>query len=274
MAFGQGWALFKRLAPFVLILLIYEAFRGLAPELNTHVNFRAMVVVDKWLFWGTLPTVTLQHWWWHGHVQWYDFVFYLAYLLHFVLPLGLALVIWKKRPQYYWRYITTFLVLSVAGFMTYLLFPAAPPWMASKMGIIEPIERVSSHVFYALGITDFPSLYNKLSPNPVAAVPSLHAAYATVFALCVTVFFKPKKPGKKLNLASLRWLAWLHPLLIWVGTVYQGEHYAIDEILGILYAVAAYFAAPYVLRAVKWLLAKFLKFSRPLIAKILKPMIN
>lgn len=232
MMFSQAKEALKRLVPFVGILLVYESFRGLVPSLNKHVHYTEMIRFDRWLFGGTLPTTTLQHWLWHGHVQWYDFAFYLAYMLHFILPIGLAVLVWKRREKHYWRYITTYLAVSFAGFLTFLLFPAAPPWLAAQNGFIEPITRVSTNVFFALGVHDFPSVYNKISPNPVAAVPSLHAAYAMLLVLFVYKLF-----GKKWAL-----LAVMYPLLIFFGTVYMGEHYAVDEILGIIYACAGYAA--------------------------------
>jgi hypothetical protein len=229
MIFGQATALLKRFVPFVGLLLTYEAFRSVVPSLNHRVEYRFMPAADKWLF-GVLPTAKLQSWWWHGSVQWYDFAFYLFYMLHFILPFSLALLIWKKREPAYWQYVASYLAVSFAGFITFLAFPAAPPWIASQKGIIQPITRISSDVWSRLGIHDFPSVYNKISPNPVAAVPSLHAAYATLFALFTFRLF-----GKKWGLLSL-----VYPLMIYVGTVYQGEHYAIDEILGALYAIIFY----------------------------------
>jgi membrane-associated phospholipid phosphatase len=102
--------------------------------------------------------------------------------------------------------------------------------MAAEKAYIEPITRISSHVWFALGIEDFPSVYNKISPNPVAAIPSLHAGFATLFSIWVFRLFR-----WKWGLISL-----VYPLAIYFGTVYQGEHYAIDEILGALYAVVAF----------------------------------
>src|SRR3989344_2059768 len=241
MAYGQARELLKRFVPFVALLLVYESFRGLVPLLNTHVNYSFMPAADKLLFFGHLPTTLLQNVLWHGYVQWYDFVFYGAYTLHFVLPFALAVLIWKTREKQYWRFITALLLVSFAGFLTFLVFPAAPPWLASEKGMIEPIARVSSSVWAAFGIHDFPSVYNKISPNPVAAVPSLHAAYSMLFALVVTRLFKTK----------WRWLSWIYPALIWVGTTYMGEHYAIDIILGIVYAAIAYWAAPDVLKPIQ-----------------------
>ncbi len=249
--FHQAKEMLKRFVPFVGLLLVYESFRGVVPHLNKHVNFTWMVDVDKLMFFGQLPTVWLQKYLWHGQVQWYDFVLYITYMLHFVLPLALAFVIWKLKPLHYWRYVTAFVVLSFSGFLTYLAFPAAPPWMASDMGYIPQIERVSSHVWAALGIHDFPSLYNKMAPNPVAAVPSLHAAYATLFAVFAFRLFKSR----------WKYLSILYPAFIYFGTVYQGEHYAIDEILGGLYAVGAYFAAPYVLKYVQKVYLKIAHFT-------------
>lgn len=239
--FKQAKEMLKRFVPFVGLLLVYESFRGLVPHLNTKVNFTWMVDVDRALFFGQLPTVWLQERLWNGQVQWYDFLLYITYMMHFVLPFALAFVVWKTREKHYWRYATAFLTVSFAGFVTFLLFPAAPPWMASDMGIIEPIERISSPVWAALGIHDFPSVYNKLSPNPVAAVPSLHAAYATLFAIFAFTLFETR----------WRYLSVIYPAFIYFGTIYQGEHYLIDEILGAGYAIGAYFAAPYVVKGVQ-----------------------
>lgn len=230
MIFGRAWAMLKRLLPFVAILLAYESFRGLLPQLNAQVHFAFMPDADRLVFGGALPTVALQHCLWHGHVQWFDFVFYGAYMLHFVLPLGLALLMWKYHARHYWRVMSTYIVASYAAFVTFWLFPAAPPWMAADAHVIPHITRISSEVFAAMGISDFPSLYNHISPNPVAAVPSLHAAYATLLSLFVWKYF-----GRAWGALSL-----LYPLLIYVGTVYMGEHYAFDELAGIAYALASF----------------------------------
>lgn len=231
--FGQAIELFKRLAPFVLLLAVYESFRGIADHLNTNVNYMFMPIADRLMFFGELPTNALQNVMWNGQVQWYDFALYVAYMLHYVLPIFLAVLIWKKRESHYWRFITTYVLVSFAGFVTFVLFPAAPPWMASDAGLIEPISRVSSSVWFALGIQDFPSLYSQVSPNPVAAVPSLHAAYSTLFCLFIFQLFKGR----------WRYITLLYPSAIYFGTVYMGEHYLIDEILGGLYAAVGFLAA-------------------------------
>lgn len=250
MSFGQTKQFLKRFVPFVVLLLVYESFRGIVPYLNANVSYYLLPKIDRLLFFGQLPTVRLQNLFWHGHVQWYDFVFYLTYTLHFILPFVLAAFVWKYRPAKYWQVITTYVTVSFAGFITFLAFPAAPPWMASEKGIIEPITRISSHVWYALGVHDFPSVYNKISANPVAAMPSLHAAYATLFALFVTTIFTKSR---------WRYLSWLYPAIIYVGTVYSGEHYAIDEIAGALYAFVGFWAAPYIVRWVQKTYAKIAK---------------
>ncbi len=230
MSFGQATEMLKRLLPFVGLLLVYDSFRGLAPILNKHVQYSFMANFDRWIF-GGLPTAQLQAVLWHGQVQWYDFMFYLVYMLHFLLPIAGAILVWKKRDTFYWQYVSSFVFLSFAGFITYVIYPAAPPWMASDMRLITHIERVSTHVWFALGIHDFPSLYNKIAPNAVAAVPSLHAAYATLLVIFVYRLF-----GRKWGALAL-----LYPLLMYVGVVYEGEHYAFDVILGIVYATGAYY---------------------------------
>jgi hypothetical protein len=50
------------------------------------------------------------------------------------------------------------------------------------------------------------------------------------------------------KLFGKRWalLAGIYPFLIFLGTVYTGEHYAIDEIIGIVYAVVAFLAVRWI----------------------------
>lgn len=233
MIFRQAMAMLVRFGPFVFILLAYESFRALADQLNSHVNYALAPHVDKFLF-GDLPTVYLQNWLWHGGVRWYDFVLYMPYMLHFVLPISLGILVWKTREKHYWRVVNTYLVSAFAAFFTFLLFPAAPPWLASQNHFIEPIHRISSDVWFSLGIKNFPSFYNQITPNPVAAIPSLHAAWSVIF--CIFIF---KLFGKRWGLASL-----LYPVAIFFGTVYMGEHYLFDVMVGALYAAGAYWLTP------------------------------
>lgn len=229
MVFKQAVPMLKRMLPFIAVLLVYESFRGFADQLNQNVNYTLAPGADERLF-GGLPTAYLQSWLWHGQLSWYDFIFYGAYLLHFVLPIALVILIWKTRVKHYWQSVSVFAVVAFAAFATYAIFPAAPPWMAADHGQIAPITRVSSEVWAAFGLQDFPSIYNKISPNAVAAVPSLHAAWAALFSIVI------------LKLYGRRWAAVsaLYPLLIFTGTIYQGEHYAFDVMLGVLYAAGGY----------------------------------
>ncbi len=218
------------LGPLVLLLAAYDSLRSIAPLVNHRVHFTEMVRFDRSLTGGDIPTYYLQKWLYHGHLNWYDFYFYALYMLHFIIPLILAVLIWRYRPYLYRRYMIAFLLLSYAAFMTYLAFPAAPPWMASEMHLITQIHKISTDVWWALGVRDITAFYKTISPNLVAAVPSLHAAYPTMILLFITRAF-----GWRWGLA----LAW-YPASIWLGVVYMGEHYVFDVLLGISYAVIAF----------------------------------
>lgn len=233
MIFSQGWRMTKRLGPFVVVILVYESFRSIADTLNQRVNFNLAPDFDKRIF-GKLPTQYLQDWLWRGHTNWYDYALYIPYMLFFVVPLALALLVWKTREKVYWSVVGSYMILFFASFITFALFPAAPPWMASNFHVIPHIERISSFVWAGLGIKDFPSLYNHITANPVAAVPSLHSAAAVLFSIWVFKLY-----GKKLGLISS-----IYPLLIFIGVIYEGEHYAFDVILGATYAAVAYKVTP------------------------------
>ena len=261
MAYGQAWELFKRLFPFVSVILIYESFRSVADKLNTRVDYLLAPHADRFIF-GNLPTVYLQNWLWRGHTSWYDYVLYIPYLFHFILPLGLAILVWKTRASQYNRGVMTYLVVAFGSFLTFFFFPAAPPWLASQNHYIQPITRISSDVWAGLGLHDFPSVYNHIAANPVAAVPSLHAAWATLFLIFVW------------NLYGRRWglVAAIYPFLIFFGTIYEGEHYAFDVFLGMIYAVIGYQITPWLIArwTALWMRLKIMYSSSTKIASVSK----
>lgn len=230
--FGQARAFIIRFLPLVLLMTLYELFRGFADDLNGTVNITPMIDFDRWMFFGNLPTVVLQDWWWHGSVQWYDFYFYFLYMIHFLMPALLAVLIWKTKPKHYWQFMWALVGLSFAAFVTYLAYPAAPPWMASVDGyIVEPMRRVSSDIWWAMGVKNFTELYNNIPANQVAAIPSLHSAFPMLFAMFVTGLYGMRR----------FWWVYIYPISMWVGVTYMGEHYVIDAILGALYAALAYY---------------------------------
>lgn len=227
--FGQVRSFLIRFLPLVSLLLLYEIFRGIADDLNRTVHFTEMIVADRWLFAGALPPSVLQEWWWSGSVMWYDFYFYFLYTIHFLMPVLLAVLLWKQAEKYYWPFVWAIIGLSFAAFVTYVIFPAAPPWMAHELDYFsDPFLRVSSEVWAAMGIENFSEVYANIPANPVAAIPSLHSAYPMLFSLFVVLAF-----GRKY------WWVFFYPISMWVGVVYLGEHYVIDVILGALYAVIA-----------------------------------
>ena len=71
----------------------------------------------------------------------------------------------------------------------------------------------------------------QLASNPVAAMPSLHTAFATIIAL----FAIRRLHGR------LRWIVLIYPVLMGLSLVYMAEHYVVDLLAGVVYAVAVDF---------------------------------
>lgn len=234
--FGRTREFIVRFVPFLGLLVLYDGMRGLADDLNTNVNYWHMIEFDRWLTGGELPTILLQDLLWHGSVSWYDFYFYFLYTIHFLAPVITGLVLWRYRPKLYWPFVWTVVGVSFAAFITYIIYPAAPPWLASEQGIIaEPLHRISSDVWWAMGVENFSEVYKNISPNLVAAVPSLHSAYPLIIAVYLQVAFGLRKLG---------WIT-LYPISMWVGVVYLGEHYIFDIIAAVLFVAVGLVAVYY-----------------------------
>jgi membrane-associated phospholipid phosphatase len=220
--------------PFYLILVAYDFLRGFVgahPFFDPH--FLPQIRIDEFLF-GGIPTVTLQDKLYEvGRLPWYDVYSWLTYLTHYFAVFIVAAILWRVARPRFLQFRAMVVTLSLSAFLTYAFLPAAPPWMASDYGYIDhPVYRVIGSVWSELGVYPAASIWDKGDSlyNPVAALPSLHAA----FPMLLLCFFW--RDGKWLRLAGA-----IYVLSMGWTLVYGGEHYVFDILLGWVYGVAVYF---------------------------------
>jgi PAP2 superfamily len=221
--------------PFIGFLFAYDIARGAADNLGIAPHTAAGIDFDKALFGGSVPSNWLQDHLYHPFsVHWYDYGVFAVYMTHFFATLVIAALLWRFAYPQFKRFRTMVLALAGAGFLTYALFPATPPWLAAQDGQIPAIHRVVGEVWGHVGVVSAQTLFQNGSEyvNEVAAVPSLHAA----FPLLITLFFWGMARGWQ------RVLLVAYPLAMGFTLVYSGEHYVMDIVLGWGYAVAVYSA--------------------------------
>lgn len=233
-ALGQARTWLRDWIPFVVVLFGWQMLRGYADNVGSGRGFPLhnadLVVAERWLFGGELPTVMLQRaLFTPGEVHWYDVMATAFWAFHFVLALAFAFLLWMRSRALYWRYVYALLALSFAGFITYVIFPAVPPWLAHLQykTIPEPIYLIRAYVLNGLEVGRNASwVIDNGNPNSVAAMPSLHAAYPTLVLMFTLFHWRRLAP-----------LALLYCLGLWFSIVYIGDHYVIDALAGIVYAV-------------------------------------
>jgi hypothetical protein len=217
-------------APVVLLLVSYNLSRGFARTADPHVV--QLIVADERLFGaltgGVVPTLWLQeHLYDPDRVRWWDMLASWVYFSHFVLAIGVALVLWLRDRSRWAAFMRRWLFLCAAGLVTYFAYPAAPPWWAYEHGYLPEVVRISTRGWAEIGLHGAFNALNagQLASNPVAAMPSLHTAWA----LLVVAFFLPA--------VRRRWWPLLlsYPLAMTFTLVYAGEHYVIDVLVGWAY---------------------------------------
>ncbi|MDX6554181.1 MAG: phosphatidyl-myo-inositol alpha-mannosyltransferase [Miltoncostaeaceae bacterium] len=208
---------------FVAVYVAYSLARGLSTgEIDTALqNARRVVQLQADL--GLNIEFTVQQTLLSGPAM---TVFNLLYLLAqlAVVPVGLVLV-YRRRPDVYPLLRTTVIAAWGIAIPLYALFPTAPPRLAG-IGILD---TVSSQTPFALDSPMVTAFY-----NPVAAVPSLHAAFA--FAIGIAVATTTRHIALKL-------LAWLWGPLVVLVVIATGNHFVLDIAMGLLVTLIGYMIA-------------------------------
>jgi hypothetical protein len=216
--------------PIVAILLVYDFTRGAADSFGIGTHVHTMIDFDRFLFFGETPTEWLQARLYEpGRIRPWDVAFTLVYVSYFIVPFALAGVLWARERVAFVAFARRLVSLALAGLATYILFPAAPPWMAAEMGLLENVHRTTGEGWAVIGI-GAAGLFSEgqAAVNLVAAVPSLHAAFTALVAMFL---WRRVRPWARPLLA-------LYPLAMGLTLIATGEHYFVDVVLGWLYAGA------------------------------------
>ena len=253
---GRGRRFIADWSPFIGLLISYDFLRGFADDLAGRAEFVLPMHADAAIF-GIVPTVFLQHAFLNlNALRWYDYGATLLYFMHFLLPLGFAMLLWLRSRSQFTNFAASLTILSYAAWLTYLVFPSAPPWLAAQNGYLDGVTRVLGQTINLLpDRLDMPSIYRQLNPNMVAAIPSLHAGYPFLVLLFALRFF-----GRRGLVVAP------YVLAVWLAVIYLGEHYAIDVILGAAYAGTAFVLGPLAVHSVErirtWRLDRTPSFTR------------
>ncbi|HKO52048.1 MAG TPA: phosphatase PAP2 family protein [Polyangiaceae bacterium] len=238
LAYGSSWTkrLYLGILPIGLVGVLYDSMRivknvGLTRD-NVHVcDLRA---IDQRFFGFESNGVRTT---WHDYLQQHATPFLDVYsAIPYAIFLGVMIVyaVYLFRRDYpsLQRFTWSFLALNVAGFITYHLYPAAPPWYYHQYGCAVDLATHASEgpnlarVDTWLGIPYFAGMYGR-SSDVFGAVPSLHVAYPLL--LLIDGFRRHRWLGRVL-------LIWFY-LSMCFAAVYLDHHWVFDIVVGSLYAV-------------------------------------
>jgi hypothetical protein len=144
---------------------------------------------------------------------------------HFLFTGVFFVWLYRRSPDGFRSFRDAFLVATAISVVVHWLFPTAPPRLAD-VGLEDTLLLFS-------GI-DIGSPTSAAYSNPVAAVPSLHAAYALGVGVGVVRYARA---------AWLRVAGWVYPPLVLLTIVVTGNHFLLDAVAGIAVLGAGFLAA-------------------------------
>lgn len=231
--------LFVGLLPMGILGVVYDAMRwvkdlGVTPA-RVHVcDLRAIDMrIASTTVGGERASV---HDWIQAHTNpVLDVLLAVPYGTFLFVTIGFAVFLYRKDYERMRLFGWAFLLVNLAGFATYHLYPAAAPWYFHTHGCAIDVQASTSEganlarVDQLLGVPYFHGLYGR-SSDVFGAVPSLHVAYPMLVLL--------------LGWPALQWRGRLLAVLFLVSmcsaAVYLDHHWIIDIVLGIGYTLAVY----------------------------------
>lgn len=233
--------LYFALLPFGLVGLLYDGMRFVK---NVGLSAASVHVCDlrtaeQRVFGLTVNGVRMTtHDWFQTHPsRALDLLCAIPYGTYLFIPVAYAVYLYRRDYTAVQRYMWAFFALNVAGFVTYHLYPAAPPWYYHRAGCVVDLGARAfeganlARVDRWLGYPYFAGLYGR-SNDVFGAVPSLHVAYPLL--MTIEGWNKHGLLGRAAMIAFA------------IGTcfaaVYLDHHWILDVVIGLAYTVVVHLA--------------------------------
>jgi membrane-associated phospholipid phosphatase len=187
-----------------------------------RVHVRYPVTVDRAIGLGEVPTVRLQRALGRpGELRWHDTALSTVHWAWFVWPHAALLYVLVRHPERFPRAATLMAATFDAGAVCYHVVPTAPPWWAGNTGELPHVRRIMTEAGEHVWGRFWGPLYDSLSGNQLAAMPSLHFGTSVMAAHVLSDV--GRVPGA---------VGWTYAALLGFALVYLGEHYVVDLAAG------------------------------------------
>ncbi len=223
--------------PLGLVGLLYDSMRVVERVGVTASTVHLCDLRERELALFGIPSaqgrVTLHDWFVAHPSAWLDDLCAIPYATFIFVCVACAVWLYVRDYHRMRRFAWCFLALNVAGFVTYHLYPAAPPWYFHAHGCAVDLQAHASagaaltRVDSRLGIPFFAGMYGRAS-DVFGAMPSLHCAYALLVLLEGWATF-----GVVLRAAATAFFA-----SMCFAAVYLDHHWVLDVLGGVTYCVA------------------------------------
>jgi hypothetical protein len=212
----------------------YELPGDTPDELAERVHVGYPINVDRVIGCGEIPTIRLQRALGRpGEVRPHDLFLSVVHWSWFFFPHSTIAYILLRHRSHFERSAVQMAAVFDLGAAVYWLVPTAPPWWAAQEQRIPHVRRImteSGEMFWGRA---WGPLYDSLSGNQLAAMPSLHFGTSVMAAHVLSDV--GRVPGA---------LGWTYALTLGFALVYLGEHYVVDLAGGAALVAGVRFAEP------------------------------
>jgi hypothetical protein len=207
---------FQMIFEFALVAALLTTYRTIRTVNRTDLrsafaNARDIIRFESWLglpFEDDLQRFLL------GHPTLIKLLNHYYIWFHFPAAIGLLLWLYFRHPPRYRPIRNLMAFATFTGLIIHLLFPLAPPRLMPNAGFVDTMAR------YGPGI--YPRNPLDGAANQIAAMPSLHFAWALIVAVAVIVVLDSR----------WRWASLAHPSLMTLAIIATANHWWIDAAAG------------------------------------------
>ncbi len=225
------------LLPIGYLALVYDSMRfikyvGITADRVHICDLRAIDMSILSVDLGGGLRGTIHDWFLVHHSTLLDVICAVPYGTFIYVDVAFAVFLYTRDYKAMQRFGWTFLLLNIAGFTTYHIYPAAPPWYYHAHGCVADLTAHASegprlaHVDALMNWRYFAGFYGR-SNDVFGAVPSLHVSYPLLVILYGWKYFK-----KPLRVAVAIFFS-----VMCFAAVYLDHHWIFDVLLGIAYTL-------------------------------------